>query len=133
MVRYLCDYFNSNQIIFADKFDKKGYNILHQAAFKFTPDACKALFENIPKTQIAALLKHETQKNHPKIKDKTQEIMPYAFAVARAAGGASPAEEIKAMFAAYIQNVENQNPCDNTRWRVYTEKNNKSATEALAL
>ena len=154
MVKYLCDYFNRNDISFADKFDEKGFIILHHAAFTFTHAACEMLLQNIPDAQIKTLLQYETQRKHP-IKDKTQQITPYAFAVARvkeetraaeearaaeggspaarAAEGGSPAEKVRAIFAKYIENnfgKDYNNPGDNKSWEVYIRKNDGSATAA---
>jgi len=151
MVEYLCDYFNKKNISFQDKFDKKGFNILHHAAYKFTPEACEKLLQNIHKAQIKTLLQHETQLEHPIKKDKKREITPYAFAVARAAGvvtkaaeggspaarateGDSPEKKIKAIFEESIKNncgKDYENPCKR-KWKVHVKASSTAITNESA-
>ena len=128
MVQYLCDYFNKNNISFVDKFDKKGFNILHHAAYKFTPNACEMLLQEIPNEQIINLLQKATERKHPREeKDRPLLITPWAYVTARIKKEDKDenAKKIENLFGKYCEKPDNT-----SKWRVYHQKDKEESAAA---
>ena len=125
MVKYLCNYFKEKEISFTDKFDKQGYNILHHAAYKFTPDACQMLLQEIPKEERGTLSQKATERKHPE-KDLIElNITLWSFIDARRKEGDKNAKEIKNIFGEYCKKPDGE-----SKWRVYHQKDKEASAAA---